>query len=145
MVKKRLVTKILVAIDGSEHASKALDFALEVAEQCDAEVQIFSVFPPVIIPSFPVRIPMLLQVEDNFKTILRNALEKAKEKKPMLKISTRLGKGYPADEIVKTAKEGSFDLIVVGSRGLGNIKEIVLGGVSDRVADKATCPVLIIK
>lgn len=51
----------------------------------------------------------------------------------------------PADEIVKTAKEGEFDLIVMGHRGLGRVKEFFLGSVSDRVADEAHCPVLIVK
>ena len=53
--------------------------------------------------------------------------------------------GRPADKIVELAKEEGFDLIVLGSRGLGNIKEFFLGGVSDRVADEAPCPVLIVK
>jgi len=53
--------------------------------------------------------------------------------------------GRPSDEIVETAKEGNFDIVVMGSRGLGGIKEFFLGSVSDRVADEAACPVLIVK
>jgi len=76
---------------------------------------------------------------------LSKALKRAKELKPDLKISTVLKEGRPADEIVKTAKEENFDLIVMGHRGLGRVKEFFLGSVSDRVADEAHCPVLIVK
>jgi nucleotide-binding universal stress UspA family protein len=75
---------------------------------------------------------------------LSKALKRAKELKPDLKISTVLKEGRPADEIVKTAKEENFDLIVMGHRGLGRVKEFFLGSVSDRVADEAHCPVLIV-
>jgi len=53
--------------------------------------------------------------------------------------------GRAADKIIETAKTQNVDLIVIGSRGLGGIKEIFLGSVSDRVADEAKCPVLIVK
>jgi nucleotide-binding universal stress UspA family protein len=79
------------------------------------------------------------------KRYLSKALKRAKELKPDLKISTVLKEGRPADEIVKTAKEENFDLIVMGHRGLGRVKEFFLGSVSDRVADEAHCPVLIVK
>ena len=62
-----------------------------------------------------------------------------------LQVTKELVEGRPADKIVETAKEGMFDLIVIGSRGLGGIKEFFLGSVSNRVADKAPCPVLIVK
>jgi len=62
-----------------------------------------------------------------------------------LRVSTKLVEGRPSNKIVETAKEGNCDIIVMGSRGLGTIKEFFLGSVSDRVADEATCPVLIVK
>ena len=74
-----------------------------------------------------------------------DALKKAKKLKAKIKISKKLLKGRAADKIVETAHQGGFDLIVLGSRGLGEIKEIFLGSVSDRVADEAKCPVLIVK
>jgi nucleotide-binding universal stress UspA family protein len=144
---------MLVAIDGSETATKALAYALSLAEKCDAEVQIVSVVPPVksIMPRFaltapPVHYTMFInEVEKRLKTVLSDALKEAKEKRPSIKVSVRLLKGHPADKIVQTAQEEGFDLIVVGSRGLSGVEELVLGSVSDRVADRATCPVLIVK
>ena len=146
------IKKMLVAIDGSETATKALDYALNLAEMCEAEVQILSVVPSVesIMPRFIRTAPrksytmFIEEVENRMKTILTEALEVAK-RKSIKKIATRLLKGHPADKIVKTAQEEGFDLIVLGSRGLSGIEEWVLGSVSDRVADRAACSVLIVK
>jgi len=56
-----------------------------------------------------------------------------------------LEEGRPSDKIIETARTGNFDIIVMGSGGLGSIKEFFLGSVSDRVADEAPCPVLIVR
>lgn len=149
-----VIKKMLVAVDGSEGAAKALDFALNLAEKLDAEVQIVSVVPPVdsIIPRLtPVAQPsafytyLINEMEQRLKTVLSEALKGAEEEKPKLKISTRLLKGRPADKIVQMAKEEGFDVIVMGSRGLSGVEELLLGSVSNRVADYASCPVLIVK
>ena len=147
-----LITKILVAIDGSEHADKALGFALDLAEKYSATITLVNVFQ---VPMFgylgePFAYPALLaeftnEVKRMHEQILSKALKKAKELKPNLKISTVLEEGRPSDKIVETAKEGNFDLIVMGHRGLGRVKEFFLGSVSDRVADEAHCPLLIVK
>jgi nucleotide-binding universal stress UspA family protein len=144
---------MLVAIDGSESATKALDYALSLAEKCDAEVLIVSVVPPVesFMPRFSLTAPpihyslFIDEVEKRLKTVLSDTLTEAKEKRPKMTISIRLLKGRPANTIVQTAQEEGFDIIVVGSRGLSGMGELVLGSVSDRVADLATCPVLIVK
>jgi nucleotide-binding universal stress UspA family protein len=77
--------------------------------------------------------------------MIGDVLEKAKSSKPSVRVSSTILEGRPADKIVEAAKEGGFDLIVMGSRGLGGVKEFFLGSVSDRVADEATCPVAIVK
>ena len=60
-------------------------------------------------------------------------------------VETLLGEGHTVEEILKTAKEGEFDLIVMGARGLSTIKEIFLGSVSHGVTRHAPCPVLVVK
>jgi nucleotide-binding universal stress UspA family protein len=84
-------------------------------------------------------------IETAHEKMLAEALKKAKHSKPGLTISKLLINGRPADEIVKLANQDKFDLIVMGSRGMGRIKEFFLGSVSDRVADEAHCPVLLVK
>jgi len=148
-----LIKKILVPIDGSKSADAALDFALDLAEKYSAEIMITTVFDapsPSLLAQGKIFTPIstenYIEKLTNFhKEILIEALKKSQKVSPKLQVSKKLLQGRPADKIVETAKEGVFDLIVIGSRGLGGIKELLLGSVSDRVADKAPCPVLIIK
>lgn len=149
-----MIKKILVAYDGSKPAMKALDFALELAEKCSSEVHIISVVPTeeILIPRFTTASPpenfykpLIDKISDRFKAVLSEALKSAERTMPMVRISTKLMEGRPADKIVKTAEDESFDLIVIGSRGLSGVGELVLGSVSDKVADTAKCPVLIVK
>ena len=145
--------KILVALDGSKLADRALDFALDLATKFSAEVVLISVFEA---PSVSLLAPGMLfgptntikyleEVKVFHEKVLSEAIKKARKFKPKLKVSKKLLKGRAADKIVETAKEGGFDLIVIGNRGLGGIKRFLLGSVSDRVADEAHCPVLIVK
>jgi len=146
-----------VAIDGSEHADKALNFALDLAERYSAAHYVDKCFSSTNVQLSNSRLfsrtallsryngRIFKEIKASHEKILSKALKRAKELKPDLKISTVLKEGRPADEIVKTAKEENFDLIVMGHRGLGRVKEFFLGSVSDRVADEAHCPVLIVK
>jgi nucleotide-binding universal stress UspA family protein len=142
------IEKMMIAVDGSKTANKALDYALSLAEKCGAEVQIISVVQTIgsVTPSPQlVYASFIYDLEKSVETVLAEAVKVAEEKTPDLKVSTRLLRGRPADEIVRLAKEEGFDIIVLGSRGLGGTEELFLGSVSDRVADKAECPVLIVK
>jgi len=68
-----------------------------------------------------------------------------KVKATNLKVTTLLKEGHAIDEILKTCRNGNFDLIVMGARGISAIKEIFLGSVSHGVTMHSRCPVLIIK
>ena len=157
---KNVFKRILVPIDGSEHADKALDCALDLAEKYSATIELLNVFSTAPItmgyPASMVYAPTTAgyptwastyskESRANNEKMLSEALKKAKKTKPNLDISTKLVEGRTADKIVETAKDGNFDLIVMGSRGLGGIKEFLLGSVSNRVADDAECPVMIVK
>jgi nucleotide-binding universal stress UspA family protein len=149
----RLIKKILVALDGSKSADRALDFALDLAKKYSAEVTVISVFD---VPSVSLVAPSLVfapistsKYLDDLRIfhekVLAEALKKAKRLNTGLKVSTKFLQGRAADEIVETAREEGCDIIVIGSRGLGGIKEFLLGSTSHRVADEAPCPVLIVK
>ena len=146
-----MIRKILVCLDGSDYANRALDFALDLANKYSAEIQLLTVVPPVFLPvtSFEVMkteaiADATMQLENSFKKVLSKAEEKAKKVKPNLKVSTKFDQGSPDEKIIETANRGNFDIVVIGSRGLGH-RDCSLGSVSARVVDQATCPVLIVK
>jgi len=53
--------------------------------------------------------------------------------------------GHAVEEILKTARQGDFDLVVNGARGMSRIKELLMGSVSDGVTKHAPCPVLLVR
>ena len=162
LIKEHEVTSIvlkniLVALDGSSHANNALTFALDLAEKYDATIEVLSVlhnthFPIVIDPINPIEAfsaEILLECmkaqKAQYEELLSQTTMQINKEHPQLKVTTTLKEGRPADKIIETAKEGDHDIIVMGNRGLGGIKQLFLGSVSDRVADEAPCPVLIVK
>lgn len=149
-----MIKKILVAIDGSKSSDKALDFSLDLAGKYSAQIVLISVFNPPSVSYLTSRAMVYIPINTTkhseeikiyHEKMLSEALKKARSYNEKLNVSKKLVEGRPAEKIVETAKEGGFDLIVIGSRGLGGIKEFLLGSVSDRVADEAPVPVLIVK
>ena len=146
-----LFKKILVALDGSKAASNALTFAVGLAETTSAELELLTVVPPVFLPSHSIYVLKSEAIADcakaldaTFRGVLAKAEGEVKSRKPKFKVSTRFEKGEPAEKIVEVAERGNFDLIVMGSRGLGG-RVSALGSVSSRVVDNASCPVMIVK
>ena len=153
-VNSGLITKILVPLDGSDHAEKALMWALDLAEKYGASIELLTVIP--LLETFmtgvysrsgkiPLFGPTPKEMQERAETMLKDELFKAKKKSPCLKISTRILEGRPSEKIIEAAKEGNFHLIVMGSRGLGGVKEFFLGSVADRVACESKISVVIVK
>ena len=152
-----MIQRILVPVDGSESADKALDFAIDLAERYSASILLLSVVPSMVIPLILEPSPGVMtippeamlsyekEVESRYERVLSKAQKKTRKSKAHLEVQKKLVKGQPADMIVETAREGNFDLIIIGSHGLSGIKEFFLGSVSNRVAHQASCPVLIVK
>lgn len=149
-----MIQRILVALDGSEHAQHALTYALNIAVKYNAQVHLLSVFHPLAFPFSPypptsTTVQLMQQALDAQRqhqyNILSQALADARQEYPQITLSKSLKEGRPAEIIVQSAVEDQVDLIVMGSRGLGGVKQLFLGSVSDRVADEAPCPILIVK
>jgi nucleotide-binding universal stress UspA family protein len=141
-----------VAVDGSECANKALDFALDIAEKYSAPLQIVNVLKPPVYGSpdnpltvSPGMVAFNKDIRKAHEEILSKAAKRAAALKPDVKVSTELREGNPANQIVAAANEGSFDVVVLGHGGEGRFRELFLGGTSERVAHLARCAVLIVK
>jgi nucleotide-binding universal stress UspA family protein len=76
--------------------------------------------------------------------LLSKALQACRDK-GIEKVQQRAEEGYAAETILEVAKETKADLIVIGSRGLGRLGEMLMGSVSDKVVHLASCPVTVVK
>ena len=140
-------SKILVAIDGSDHAEKAFRNAMALAQKFDSKVVIVHVTSPpragADMGHFPVQEAIKLAFEEAESLISK--FSSIAQQEFGLMVETVAAKGSPADEILKTAVSINADLIVMGSRGLTGFKELVLGSVSSAVVHRAKIPVLTVK
>ncbi len=139
-----IITSILVPIDGSDHAEKALDYALNMAEKHDAKVEILTVVDEVKTSPDWAR-EYSEKLKEQGEEVLAKTFSKAVKQKPNIKISKRLAEGYTSEKILECAENGHHDLIIMGNRGMGLVRSLVLGGVSSRVVNQADIPVLIVK
>ncbi len=139
-----LITSILVPVDGSDPAEKALNYALNMAEKHDAKVEILTVVDEVkMAPDWAREYSEKLREQS--EEVLTKAFSMAVKQKPNIKISKCLAEGYASEEILKCVEKGHHDLIVMGSRGMWLVRSLFLGSVSSRVVNQAEIPVLIVK
>ena len=143
--------KILVPTDFSEYSSKAVERALDIAKQNDAEVILLHVITQDIQACHVDYCLTDDEVEKIDKRMLEGAedrLQKEPAKFPLakdVKISTRVVKGIPYEEILKFQTLNEVDLIVIASHGRSAIAKYFLGSVTSNVLKEAKCEVLLIK
>jgi nucleotide-binding universal stress UspA family protein len=155
-----LFEKTLVPLDGSEHSEKALGVAIQIAKKFNGKIVLIHVYSvtitPVIVPEpatlsgpgYPVVVAsdiskMVDVARETGHRILSDGERKVEAEG--VKAETILVEGHVVYEVVRAAKEGNFDLIVIGARGISKIRELLLGSVTDGVIHHATNPVLVIK
>ena len=143
--------RILIPVDGSKAALAAVKAAFEIGEKFDSELQVLCVYRhyslleasmSMVRPEEPENLDDSMR--DYAKSVVENAKEYAK------KLGSRTVRGFvksgpPARTIVSLAKEHKTDLIVMGSRGLGDVEGYLLGSVSHKVTSLAPMPVLVVK
>ena len=133
--EKRQISRILVPVDGSRNAEKALQYAILLAKKTNAKITLLYVQESSL---FKLRPEVTKQIGTH---ILANAADQADE----MKLDQKLEFGDPGKMITRTASEGDYDIIVMGSHGHGAIERFLLGSVSDHVIHYANRSVLIIK
>jgi nucleotide-binding universal stress UspA family protein len=137
------IKRILVPFDGSKNSIRGLDNAIYLARQCQATITGIYILPRV-----PVRTYRAIQYPE--KEMLKDAdsnMEYAKKHCAQngIVFERKISFGDPGYMIVKYARDRKFDIIVIGARGRGSIKEVFFGSVSNYVVHKAGMPVLIVK
>ncbi len=138
--------KIMVAIDQAEITNKLLDATVEIAQNKQTQVTLVHVSQEYVSNG-------MTYVPENFLEEILIEMEKAgleqlQQAKSKLKSAginpeTVHLKGDPAHEILNYARDTEQQLIIIGSRGLRGIKEMMLGSVSHKVSQLSNCPVLI--
>jgi nucleotide-binding universal stress UspA family protein len=143
-----MFSKILVPVDGSPTSYRGLKFAIDVAKKYDAEITLIHVIEePTYAYSYSPMGGMMLPGE--YYTGMREHAEKllSKRKKELtskgVQARTLIRRGNPTVQILKASR--GFDLIVMGSRGLGRLRSLMLGSVSNSVVQQAKVPVLIVR
>lgn len=134
--------KILVGIDGSDNSKRAAVVAANLAELFKGTVTLVSVVKPG---------EYSLAVEDkafleNLKEFHMDLVQAASDdvKREGIDIETKIELGTPWKELTRLAHDGHYDLIVVGSRGVGQVAEFLIGSNSTRVVQHSTVPVLVV-
>jgi nucleotide-binding universal stress UspA family protein len=137
-----MIRKILVAIDGSSFARAALDFAVDLAPRYGATLVLAHAFPRVSdLLGTPQYEHLLVARTLNGQRLLESAQTQVGDAAPT---ETQLVEGPPAPAILRIATDEGCDMIVMGSRGHGQLTGLLLGSVSSVVAQRAECPVLIV-
>ena len=140
---------ILVATDGSQAATAALDAAIALAAEMADEVVAVTVWRALqgdyglAHPSAAVLDDLLTAEREHAESALDDAAARAAA--AGVRIRTRLATGDPAREICAHARAVDARLIAVGTRGYGSVASLLLGSVSNAVIRHASCPVMVIR
>ncbi len=140
------IKKILVPMDGSKNSFRGLDYAIELAKLCDASITSVNVIAMSYNEPSQVKIPYGKELLNKAEIFFNRAKKHANQKGVIF--TNKIIFGNAGEEITNFAqskKRKRFDLIVIGARGLGSIKEFFLGSTSNYVIHKSKIPVLVVK
>lgn len=143
--------KILVAFDGSPHSKQALEWAMDLSRVANSSIVVVHVFEPVNIMS-------IYGAEGDGDKTMRAAVKELKENgqetletarefcaKRGVTVKTELLQGNVAETIIRYAKREHIDLIVAGTKGRGELEELLMGSVTRNLVSLARIPVLVVK
>jgi nucleotide-binding universal stress UspA family protein len=137
------IASIGIAYDGEPESKHALRVAARLGATFDATLRIVAVCPPIQVPA-PGRIS---STSPGYARVLRKHFDEQLADAVLtlrghVEVDPTLIEGDPVDSLVEQSQE--LDLLVIGSRGYGPIRRVLLGGVAGGVIRKAACPVMVI-
>ena len=142
--------RIVVPVDGSEHALSALEYAVEVQSKFDSELLLLCVYRHYSLLEASmsmVRPESPESLDESMREYATGVVEDAKKRAAELgskKMRGFVKSGPPARTIVNFAQDKKADLIVLGSRGTGDMEGYLLGSVSHKVTSLSHCPVMVV-
>ena len=147
-----MINRILVPTDGSPASLRAVGLASQLAVKHEASLYLLNVIRDM---QLPAELRKMAKVE-NIGTARQDVLEFVAEKilgdaerrakrKGAKVVRKATGQGDPATAIAKHAQRNKIDLIVMGTRGLGSVKSLLLGSVSRKVANSCDVNLLIVR
>ena len=142
------VKRILCPTDFSEPAGTCVQTASELAQHFDAELLLVNVVPAVpTLPPDPNYVFKIPEYEQYLHADAEKHLRQVREQLVArnVKVSTMVGHGPAAEEIVLIAKKEGADLIVIATHGSTGLERLVFGSVAEKVVRLAECPVLTVR
>jgi nucleotide-binding universal stress UspA family protein len=138
-----MISKLLVAYDGSKQSEKAYEMAVDMASTYSAKMIVLSVARP---PEPPVAVELEAVLESATK-YYEGHFKRMKEQVEKLGIDAtfQVRVGHPAEQIVHMANEERADAIVMGHRGESFLQRWLLGSVAKRVLSYAHCTVVVVR
>ncbi len=137
--------RILVPVDFSPHSEEAIRYAVDVAQKYGATLTLTHVYQPIaysvpdgLVFYTPAQLGELLSELERQLEQMRVQAEKA----GALRVESKMLQGVPSDEVAALAKDGGYDLIVMGTHGRTGLRHALMGSVAERVLRSAPCPVL---
>lgn len=140
------VHRILVPVDFSKPASKAVRYAASFARQFDAKITLLHVCP---VPYYPAELggfPTVIPQNEPPTALIHERLEAEARLIPTaMRSRSLLRVGAAFDEICKAARELRSDLVIIATHGHTGLKHVLLGSTAERVVRHAPCPVLVVR
>lgn len=131
--------RVLITTDGSEHSYEAARAFIRLTHATRHDIKVLYIIPLITVG----RDPGYFEIEQEREGLAALNVVTLIFKEVAIPVETELRQGIPADTILQVAREGKFDLIVMGHRGRGGFREFLLGSVTKTVLQKAPCSVLV--
>src|SRR5262249_33911639 len=142
-----IVQHVLVPIDFSATADRALTYAIALAQQLHARLTLIHVLDLTSVTMEDMTAGMTATYLDNLKTDAQHLLQASRERVQLagLQGESVLVQGTPTQTILDTAGEQGVDLIIMGTHGRTGLAHVFLGSVAEHVVRQGPCPVLVVR